>query len=101
MKLFSKFNSLPPEWCLPLFALLLLLPLAMGEIYVRSLPNPAKYKHAYLSRHSREVEVLILGSSHTYYGLCPERLGENAFSAAQINSSRVLHCAASLRSFFT
>ena len=87
MKLFSKFNSLPPEWCLPLFALLLLLPLAMGEIYVRSLPNPAKYKHAYLSRHSREVEVLILGSSHTYYGLCPERLGENAFSAAQVSQT--------------
>lgn len=79
--------SLPPRWRIPLFALLLLLPLAMGEVYVRSLPNPSKHKHAYLLRHSRKVRVLILGSSHTYYGLCPERLGAHAFSAAQISQT--------------
>ena len=83
-----KCLSLPSKWWrLPLFALLLLLPLAMGEAYVRSLPNPAKFKHAYLSRHAREVEVLVMGSSHTYYGLCPERLGPHAFSAAQTSQT--------------
>ena len=67
-------RSLPPKWRIPLFLLLLLLPLGAAEVYVRSLPNPAKFKHAYLSRHAREVEVLVLDSSHTYYGLCPEPL---------------------------
>lgn len=69
------------------FALLLLVPAAAGEAYVRSLPNPAKYKHAYLQAHSREVKTLVLGSSHTYYGICPEALGEDAFSAAQVSQT--------------
>lgn len=72
---------------LPLFALLVLVPFAAGECYVRSLPNPAKSKHAYLSRHSGEVEVLVLGSSHTFYGICPELLGRHAFSAAQVSQT--------------
>ncbi len=80
-------RSLPPKWRIPLFLLLLLLPLGAAEVYVRSLPNPSKYKHAYLTRHSREVDLLVLGSSHTYYGLCPERLSPHAFSAAQVSQT--------------
>lgn len=70
-----------------LFALLLLVPLGAGEAYVRSLPNPSKSKHAYLRAHSREVEVLVLGSSHTYYGVCPETLSPHAYSAAQVSQT--------------
>ena len=80
-------RSLPPKWRIPLFLLLLLLPLGAAEVYVRSLPNPSKDKHAYLTRHSREVDLLVLGSSHTYYGLCPERLSPHAFSAAQVSQT--------------
>lgn len=77
------------RFCLRLagFLLLVLVPLGAGEIYVRSLPNPAKSKHAYLSRHAGEVETLVLGSSHTYYGLCPELLGPHAYSAAQVSQT--------------
>ena len=80
-------HTLPVPWRIPLFLLLLLLPLAAAEVYVRTMPNSSKHKHAYLSRHSREVEVLVLGSSHTYYGLCPEMLGTHAFSAAQVSQT--------------
>ena len=80
-------RSLPPKWRIPLFLLLLLLPLGAAEVYVRSLPNPSKHKHAYLTRHSREVDLLVLGSSHTYYGLCPERLSPHAFSLAQVSQT--------------
>lgn len=72
---------------LPLFALLLLLPLAAGELYVRSLPDPAKSKHAFLTHHSNEVDVLVLGSSHTYYGVCPEAISPKAYSAAQVSQT--------------
>lgn len=69
------------------FFLLLALPLCAGEIYVRSLPNPAKAKHEFLSQHSREVETLVLGSSHTYYGVSPEIIGKNAYNAAQVSQT--------------
>lgn len=76
-----------PWYRIVIFALLLLLPLAAGEVYVRHLPNPSKSKHAFLKAHSREVEVLVLGSSHTYYGICPERLSPHAYSAAQVSQT--------------
>ena len=47
------------------FAFLLALPLGAGESYVRSLPNPSKSKHAYLSTHGHAIDWLVLGSSHT------------------------------------
>lgn len=70
-----------------LFAILILLPLGVGEIYVRSLPNPTKSKHAHLMAKSREIEVLILGNSHTYYGINPAILSERAYSAAQVSQT--------------
>lgn len=69
------------------FALLLLLALAAGEVYVRSLPNAAKAKDAWLTRHAGQVETLILGSSHTYYGVAPELLGAHAYNAAQVSQT--------------
>ena len=71
-----------PYWRLICFFLLLVVPAVIGEFYVRSLPNPAKSKHAFLQEHSTEIETLVLGSSHTYYGINPFLLGEHAFSAA-------------------
>lgn len=72
---------------LVLFAMLILLPLGAGEIYVRSLPNPTKSKHAYLKSKSHEIDVLILGNSHTYYGVNPAILSERAYSAAQVSQT--------------
>lgn len=72
---------------LVLFALLLAVPAAVGELYVRSLPNAARAKHAYLSRHAAEVDVLVLGSSHTYYGLTPRLLSPHAYNAAQVSQT--------------
>lgn len=70
-----------------LFFGILLLCLVAGEAYVRSLPNPAKTKHAYLTAHSREVRVLVLGSSHTYYGVQPDILDAKAYSAAMVSQT--------------
>lgn len=70
-----------------LFFGILLLCLLAGEVYVRSLPNAAKAKHAYLTAHSEEVTTLVLGSSHTYYGVQPELLDAHAYSAAMVSQT--------------
>ncbi|MBQ0158537.1 MAG: hypothetical protein KBS47_05995, partial [Bacteroidales bacterium] len=64
------------------FALPVAMLIAAGEAYVRRLPNPARDKHTWMQRHSPEVETLVLGSSHTFYGIDPSRLGEHAYSLA-------------------
>lgn len=67
------------------FSALVTLTLAAGECYVRHLPNPARDKHEWMLAHSREVRTLVLGSSHTFYGLDPALLGPHAFSLAQVS----------------
>lgn len=60
----------------------LLLTLSAGEWVVRRLPNAYKTKHAWMSQHAEQVETLILGSSHTYYGILPQALPDCAFNLA-------------------
>lgn len=66
-----------------LFSLIILTFFMAGEWYVRSIPNPARYKHQWMLAHSTQVETLILGSSHCFYGIEPQILGPNTFSLAQ------------------
>jgi hypothetical protein len=61
---------------------LLSVTLIAGEVFVRSLPNPYKTKEEFMSKHASEVETIILGSSHTYYGINPEYLDGMAFNLA-------------------
>lgn len=70
-----------------ILSLLVLIPLISAEVYVRSLPNPSRYKHQYMLRHSAEVQTLILGNSHTFYGINPSLLGPHTFSLAQPTQS--------------
>ena len=70
-----------------LFLGLMLLPLLAGECFIRHQPNASKAKHEYLMQHSREVDVLVLGSSHTYYGIKPQLLSAKAYSAAQVSQT--------------
>ena len=40
--------------------------LAIGlEISLRNIPNSYSYKKEYLDKHSEELEILFLGSSHS------------------------------------
>jgi len=70
-----------------LFFVLVAATVALGEWYVRSLPNPSRYKHRWMQAHSRNVRTLVLGSSHTFYGVDPAQLGEGAFSLAQVSQT--------------
>ncbi len=70
-----------------LYSCIILALFAAAEIYVERLPNPAKDKHQWMKKHSKEVTTLVLGNSHTFYGISPRLLGERAFSLAQVSQT--------------
>ena len=70
-----------------IFSLCILIPLVAAEIYVEHLPNPSRDKHQWMQHHSASVRTLILGSSHTFYGINPNILtarSDTAFNLAQV-----------------
>lgn len=66
-----------------IYSVLILVPLIAAEVYVRNMPNPARDKHLWMRQHSAEVETLVMGSSHCFYGVNPSLLGPHSFSLAQ------------------
>lgn len=70
-----------------LFALIVLFTLGSGEYIVRSLPNPYKHKHQWMLSNASEVECLIMGSSHTYYGISPTYFLPNTFNLANVSQN--------------
>lgn len=58
------------------------------EICDRKLPNAYKYKYEWMQQNANDVETLVLGNSHTYYGIQPKYLKGNAFNLA--NPSQLL-----------
>jgi hypothetical protein len=65
-----------------LFLLPLLLVVPLLEFSLRRIPNDYRFKKEYLDRHAGEIEVLVLGNSHTYYGVDPQYYEGSCFNAA-------------------
>lgn len=57
------------------------------EFLLRNIPNDYLSKKQYLDKNSYEIETLILGSSHSFYGLNPEYFDTNTFNASHISQS--------------
>lgn len=57
------------------------------EVMLRITPNDYSYKKEYLDKHASELEVLILGNSHMFYGLNPEYFSYRTFNASHISQS--------------
>lgn len=53
-----------------------------GELIVRNVPNEYKYKADWMKNNANNVEILILGTSHSFYGINPLYLEKKAFSVA-------------------
>lgn len=68
-----------------LFVLLMVVMLATLECLLRQVPNPYKYKYEWMQQNAEEVETLVLGNSHTFYGIRPEYLDGNAFNLANVS----------------
>ena len=70
---------------------LLLLPVfVLGvsmEYMLRRIPNDYVYKNNYLDKHSEEIQILILGSSQSYYGINPDYFPQNTFNACHVSQS--------------
>ena len=58
-----------------------------GELWVRQVPNDYSYKHRQLLEQRTDTEVLILGSSHSLFGLNPEHFSQRAFNFALTSQS--------------
>lgn len=58
-----------------------------AELWVRQVPNDYSYKHQQLLRQAEHTEILILGSSHSLFGLNPEHFTKNAFNFALTSQS--------------
>lgn len=58
------------------------------ELFVRhNIPNIYKTKNDWLSRNSSSVELLVLGNSHCYYGIRPERLSCKSYNVAIVSQT--------------
>lgn len=55
------------------------------EILLRNIPNDYKLKRDYLDKNSPEIETLILGSSHSFYGFNPIYFTTKTFNASHIS----------------
>ncbi|MDR1897666.1 MAG: hypothetical protein LBR10_12835 [Prevotellaceae bacterium] len=71
-----------------LFILPVILLATVIEISLRyQIPNEFAYKRQYMDANSNKVEMLILGSSHTYYGIDPAYFSHETFNAAASSQS--------------
>lgn len=68
-----------------LFSLIIVFLLAIGEIIVRNQPNSYSYKHKWVKDNGSNINTLILGSSHAYYGINANLLGDSVFNLANIS----------------
>jgi hypothetical protein len=70
-----------------LFLLPLLTFLGYAEVRLRQIPNGYRNKRASLERQLDSVEVLVLGSSHAYYGVDPNCLSLRTYNLAYVFQS--------------
>lgn len=52
------------------------------EFFLRAIPNDFTHKKYFFNQKKENIETLILGSSHAFVGINPEKLKTNAFSLA-------------------
>lgn len=61
--------------------------LFLAEILIGEVPNNYSFKNEYILTKGAEIETLILGSSHTYFGINPKYLELNSFNLANVSQS--------------
>ena len=68
-----------------LFVLPIIIAAIPVEWMLRQVPNPYKYKYEWMQKNAEDVETLVFGSSHTFYGIRPEFFEGKAFSLANVS----------------
>lgn len=67
------------------FLMLILASLAVGELIVRSVPNPYSVKYDEICRGGKEVTTVILGNSHPFYGLRADMMPGRVLNLANVS----------------
>jgi hypothetical protein len=57
------------------------------EIALRKIPNDYQLKNSYFDKNASKINTLILGSSHTFYGVNPEYFSKQTFNAAYVSQT--------------
>jgi hypothetical protein len=58
------------------------------EISFRKIPNDYSYKNDFLEKNKNKMEIIILGNSHTFYGINPLLINKpNSFNASHVSQS--------------
>lgn len=69
--------------------LLFILPIALLattiEVIARKVPNPYSSKYEWMQKNAETVETLVLGSSHSFFGIRPNLLGMKSYSLANVS----------------
>lgn len=68
-----------------LFILPIVVIAVVMEELLRKIPNDYQYKCSYLDKNSDNIDVLVLGSSHSYYGINPALMKNKTFNAAYVS----------------
>ena len=55
------------------------------EVVLRQIPNDYKYKASYFDSYASELQSLILGSSHSFFGVDPIYFRDKAFNASHVS----------------
>ena len=74
-------------WKTALFCCLLLLLLVPVELLVRNIPNPYSQKLSYLERNAGEIQTLVLGSSHAFFGIDTDSMPRYTLNLANVSQS--------------
>ena len=71
------------------FVLVILVPvgvfLLVYEIAYRNIPNSYRMKDNFLKHEASGCEILVLGSSHAFFGINPSYFSRSAFNAANVS----------------
>lgn len=70
-----------------LFGSMVAFALLVGECIISTSSNSYRYKHNWMLENGSEVEMLIMGSSHSYYGIHPQKLSSRSFNLANVSQN--------------
>lgn len=70
-----------------IFSSIIIVILGVLELVARSLPTSYSYKNDWIESDGDKVRNLVLGSSHTYYGLRPDVMGDSTFNLANVSQT--------------
>lgn len=64
------------------FSIIVISFLSVGEFFVRSLPNPYKFKDGWMNKNASNIELIVLGTSQSEMGIIPNIISTKGFNLA-------------------